>query len=297
MRVHGFRYYDPEIGRYLTRDPIGYGDGLNVYLYVGNNPINGIDPQGLFAQYAIGGVVVAAVIIVLTCPDVAPAPAPNDTTYYESHGGVDAAIATGGMVLGGVIVKKATSLGKAALGKVGEVASRFLPKRGVPAPTRAPAAVPGGSPVPKPAATPEPPVKSGAPTPEAPPSVQSGSGAARPSTTPEGTVVAETATSTAGNAGRAGKQARLRELADDPNLSSADRGWIEQEMNSIKRGQRDTIRNPPGKDLAHERGREAAKGYSYEQSNLQDRDLHKLQHKFDDFGRANKERPLRAGEE
>ena len=47
MRVHGFRYYDPEIGRYLTRDPIGYGDGLNVYLYVGNNPINGIDPTGL----------------------------------------------------------------------------------------------------------------------------------------------------------------------------------------------------------------------------------------------------------
>jgi len=44
---HGFRYYDPEIGRYLTRDPIGYGDGMNVYLYVGGNPINHIDPLGL----------------------------------------------------------------------------------------------------------------------------------------------------------------------------------------------------------------------------------------------------------
>jgi RHS repeat-associated protein len=44
---HGFRYYDPEIGRYITRDPIGYGDGLNVYLYVRNNPINHIDPLGL----------------------------------------------------------------------------------------------------------------------------------------------------------------------------------------------------------------------------------------------------------
>ena len=43
--------------------------------------------------------------------------------------------------------------------------------------------------------------------------------------------------------------------------------------NSIERGKRATIRNPPGKDLAHERGREASKGYSYEQSNLQDRDL------------------------
>ncbi|MCH4829757.1 polymorphic toxin type 8 domain-containing protein, partial [Flavobacterium columnare] len=31
----------------------------------------------------------------------------------------------------------------------------------------------------------------------------------------------------------------------------------------IERGNRKSIRNPPGKDLAHERGREAAKGYSY----------------------------------
>jgi hypothetical protein len=44
---HGFRYYDPEVGCYLTRDPIGYGDGMNVYVYVGDNPINRIDPLGL----------------------------------------------------------------------------------------------------------------------------------------------------------------------------------------------------------------------------------------------------------
>ena len=44
---HGFRYYDPSTGRYLTRDPIGYGDGPNVYLHVGNNPVNGVDPLGL----------------------------------------------------------------------------------------------------------------------------------------------------------------------------------------------------------------------------------------------------------
>lgn len=92
--------------------------------------------------------------------------------------------------------------------------------------------------------------------------------------------------------GRTGKQARLRELANDPKLGSADRGWIQQELNSIERGQRSSIRNPPGKDLAHERGREAAKGYDYRHSNLQDRDLHRLQHTYDDFGRANAERPL-----
>ena len=92
-------------------------------------------------------------------------------------------------------------------------------------------------------------------------------------------------------AGRAGKQDRLRELAGDSKLGSADRGWIKQEINSIERGQQKNIRNPPGKDLAHERGREAAKGYGYGHSNLQDRDLHRLQHKYDNFGKKNKERP------
>ncbi|PWR25360.1 polymorphic toxin type 8 domain-containing protein [Zavarzinia aquatilis] len=96
----------------------------------------------------------------------------------------------------------------------------------------------------------------------------------------------------AADVGRFGRQARLRELVNDDTLGAADRGWIRQELNSIDRGQRSTIRNPPGKDLAHERGREAAKGYDYSHSNLQDRDLHRLQHKYDDFGRANTERPL-----
>ena len=91
-------------------------------------------------------------------------------------------------------------------------------------------------------------------------------------------------------AGRFGRQERLRELAGDDKLSSSARGWITQEMNSIERGQRSSIRNPPGQDLAHERGREAAKGYGYQHSNLQDRDLHKLQHKYDNFGRKNSER-------
>ncbi|WP_246130020.1 polymorphic toxin type 8 domain-containing protein, partial [Chitinophaga cymbidii] len=92
--------------------------------------------------------------------------------------------------------------------------------------------------------------------------------------------------------GRSGRQERLRELANDPKESSANRGWIKQEINSIDKGKRNNIRNPPGKELAHERGREAAKGYSYKHSNLQDKDLHKLQHKHDNQGTLNKERPV-----
>jgi RHS repeat-associated protein len=41
------RAYDPRIGRFVSPDPIGYGDGMNMYAYVGNDPINRWDPMGL----------------------------------------------------------------------------------------------------------------------------------------------------------------------------------------------------------------------------------------------------------
>ena len=40
------RYLDPGTGRFLQRDPKGYVDGLNLYEYVGSNPVNYIDPFG-----------------------------------------------------------------------------------------------------------------------------------------------------------------------------------------------------------------------------------------------------------
>ncbi|MCP4485971.1 MAG: RHS repeat-associated core domain-containing protein [Gammaproteobacteria bacterium] len=46
-----FRYYDPETGRYVTSDPIGLYGGLNTFVYVGNDPINWIDPYGLDVNY------------------------------------------------------------------------------------------------------------------------------------------------------------------------------------------------------------------------------------------------------
>jgi hypothetical protein len=95
-----------------------------------------------------------------------------------------------------------------------------------------------------------------------------------------------------GSVGRGGRQARLRELSTDNKLGAAEKGWLNQEINAIDRGNRTSIRVPPGKQLAHERGREAAKGFDYRSANLQDRILHKLQHKYDNAGRANKIRPL-----
>jgi RHS repeat-associated protein len=43
----GHRYYDPSTGRFLQRDPIGIGGGLNVYGYVDNVPSRDVDPEGL----------------------------------------------------------------------------------------------------------------------------------------------------------------------------------------------------------------------------------------------------------
>jgi uncharacterized protein RhaS with RHS repeats len=41
------RTYSPTLGRFLQPDPIGYGDGMDMYAYVGADPVNFTDPFGL----------------------------------------------------------------------------------------------------------------------------------------------------------------------------------------------------------------------------------------------------------
>ena len=50
LHYNWHRYYDPVTGRYWTPDPIGLDGGLNVYAYAGNDPVDFIDPLGLFVQ-------------------------------------------------------------------------------------------------------------------------------------------------------------------------------------------------------------------------------------------------------
>ncbi|MGV1100661.1 RHS repeat domain-containing protein [Thiovibrio sp. JS02] len=43
------RYYDPQVGRFISKDPIGFAGGINVYAYVSNNGVTLNDPFGLCA--------------------------------------------------------------------------------------------------------------------------------------------------------------------------------------------------------------------------------------------------------
>lgn len=64
----GKRFYDPSLGRWLTTDPAGFVDGMNLYSFLKNNPFVYVDPDGRFLVIAIpvlvgsfgaGGVAVA----------------------------------------------------------------------------------------------------------------------------------------------------------------------------------------------------------------------------------------------
>ena len=50
LHYNRFRYYDPEIGRFVSQDPIGLDGGLNIYVYV-KNPVQWVDPSGLDSQW------------------------------------------------------------------------------------------------------------------------------------------------------------------------------------------------------------------------------------------------------
>ncbi len=49
------RYYDPQTGRFVSEDPIGFDAGINFYAYVKNSPVNLVDPTGTSDACTFGG--------------------------------------------------------------------------------------------------------------------------------------------------------------------------------------------------------------------------------------------------
>jgi RHS repeat-associated protein len=113
----GFRFRDLETGTFISKDPLGFVDGPNVYAYVVQNPWTKFDPEGLFWS--------AAINIGFAAWD----------TYQVATGGISggeyagrmaltgaalvADAATGGM--GGGVALRAASVAARA-GKVGQMA-------------------------------------------------------------------------------------------------------------------------------------------------------------------------------
>jgi len=55
----GYRFYDPATQRWLNRDPIGEEGGVNLYGYMGNNPVDNVDPLGLSSIHVQVAVAIA----------------------------------------------------------------------------------------------------------------------------------------------------------------------------------------------------------------------------------------------
>jgi RHS repeat-associated protein len=49
------RVYEPHLGRFLQTDPVGYQDDLNLYAYVGNDPVDRTDPTGQWCFFGLFG--------------------------------------------------------------------------------------------------------------------------------------------------------------------------------------------------------------------------------------------------
>ena len=72
-----YRGYSPLIGRWMSRDLIGLRGGTNLYGYVNENPINGIDPLGL---WKVCIPINLFVTICISGPDSPPSPPPSTPT-------------------------------------------------------------------------------------------------------------------------------------------------------------------------------------------------------------------------
>jgi RHS repeat-associated protein len=94
------RYYSPQFGRFVSRDPAGLQGGINAYAYCGNNPTNCTDPSGMLPQSPLGSFVDSSYFGMGTqgvglSPSIGPSPANffTDTTVGRALGSMAAPIA------------------------------------------------------------------------------------------------------------------------------------------------------------------------------------------------------------
>jgi RHS repeat-associated protein len=105
------RYYSTKLGRWMTRDPIGYAGGINLYGFVNNNPIIFADPEGHVLNFVIGAASSVATGLVIAGVEAAVT---GRWTYGWNDAARDAALGAVGV---GIAIKAQKLLKISAVGK------------------------------------------------------------------------------------------------------------------------------------------------------------------------------------
>jgi RHS repeat-associated protein len=122
-----YRFYDPDTGRWLSRDPIGEEGGVNLYGYVANDPVNLIDPDGRIVFLAIPVAVWAVAEVALTAYDVYDF---FNTLFDPCASTLDKAISFGGLAVGVFLPGGGYGAGAKAAAKSANHALEALLKEG-----------------------------------------------------------------------------------------------------------------------------------------------------------------------